>query len=291
MRRNVIDWFDNGKGNGELSGFEWKAGEDATTKGIWMWSEIFTHDFENGDKVAIFLLDTQGLFDNTSNVKDCTTLFTLSLLMSSVQCYNFMRTINESDLQYLQLFTEYGLVALEQTNETPFNNLILIIRDWPNAHEFSYGWSPELVAKKLEENNNQTTDMRMLRQRIKSSFEKINSFLLPHPGLIVTKPDFQGDLQQTTNDFRNSVKELTESIFAPENLSIKKINGEAIRVRDLMTYFEIYATICNGDTLPEPKSIFTVNKYVTLIFKHNSLSVFNFLIQTGNNGSKLCNIM
>lgn len=39
-------------------GFKWRGGKNPETNGIWMWSEIFTHDYENGDKIAIILLDT-----------------------------------------------------------------------------------------------------------------------------------------------------------------------------------------------------------------------------------------
>lgn len=43
-----------------------------------MWSEIFTHDFQNGDKVAIILLDTQGVVDNRLSARDCATTLGLS---------------------------------------------------------------------------------------------------------------------------------------------------------------------------------------------------------------------
>ena len=65
-------------------------------------------------------MDTQGAFDSQSTVKDCATVFALSLMISSVHIYNLMQNLQEDDLQHLHLFTEYGKIALEDSPETPF---------------------------------------------------------------------------------------------------------------------------------------------------------------------------
>lgn len=71
-------------------------------------------------KVCVLLMDTQGAFDSQSTVKDCATVFALSLMISSVHVYNIMQNLQEDDLQHLHLFTEYGKIALEDSHETPF---------------------------------------------------------------------------------------------------------------------------------------------------------------------------
>ena len=66
-------------------------------------------------------MDTQGAFDSQSTVKDCATVFALSLMISSVHVYNIMQNLQEDDLQHLHLFTEYGKIALEDSpQKTPF---------------------------------------------------------------------------------------------------------------------------------------------------------------------------
>ena len=65
-------------------------------------------------------MDTQGAFDSQSTVKDCATVFALSLMISSVHVYNIMQNLQEDDLQHLHLFTEYGKIALDESHETPF---------------------------------------------------------------------------------------------------------------------------------------------------------------------------
>lgn len=246
--------------NNELNGFKWRNGLERETVGIWIWSEIFKHDFENGEKVAILLLDTQGIFDDQSSKRDCTTIFALSMLLSSVQCYNLNKNIKEDDLEHLELFTEYGRLALEQSNEKPFQNLIFVVRDWPYNFQYKYGWNKEIIDVTFAGNDNQTTEMRQLRTRIQSSFEKITAFLMPYPGNIVAiGNEFTGDVQQIDEVFREYVKELVVTLFAPENLVVKKISGQKIRARDLPHYLQSYATVFNGDTLPEPKSVLTVS--------------------------------
>ncbi|XP_055302597.1 atlastin-like [Sitodiplosis mosellana] len=257
-KHNASDWLGETTNNSRLNGFKWRGGRKPETIGIWMWSDIFTHDFPNGDKIAIILLDTQGIFDYRSSVHDCTAIFALSMMLSSVQCYNLMHNIREDDLQHLQLFTEYERLAIEQMNEKPFQKLLFIVRDWSYESEIPYGNGHRLIDEVLAENSDQTIEMQELRQKIAMSFHEIGGFLLPTPGNIVVYSDsvnFTGDVQQVSPQFKKFVKELTLALFAPENLIIKQINGEKIRARDVSQYLQAYTNIFNGNALPKPKSI------------------------------------
>lgn len=46
-----------------LTGFSWKKGSAKETSGILIWSDVFLHKTKFGEKLAIILTDTQGLFD------------------------------------------------------------------------------------------------------------------------------------------------------------------------------------------------------------------------------------
>lgn len=104
-----------------------------------MWSEPFKRTLPNGSQAAILLMDTQGAFDSHSTVRDCATVFALSTLLSSVQLFNIMQDIHENDLQHLQMFTEYGRLAMEESESRPFQNLLFLVRDWQHPDDFPYG--------------------------------------------------------------------------------------------------------------------------------------------------------
>lgn len=271
QKHDVTDWIGDYLTTSEFEGFKSRSGRERETTGIWIWSEIFTYDFENGDKVAIVLMDTQGIFDSRSSVHDCTTIFSLSMMLSSVQCYNLMGNIKEDDLQHLELFTEYGRLALEQTNEKPFENLLFIVRDWPFAVETNYGWNGQKIVEEIfAGNEEQTPEMRQLRDRIKSSFEKIEAFLMPHPGFAVAHgKNFAGEMAQIDEEFQQYVKELIPGVLAPEKLVVKKINGQKIRARDFTQYLQAYTNIFNGDTLPEAKTVLMATAEASSLILYN----------------------
>lgn len=180
-------------------------------------------------------------------------------MLSSVQCFNLKENIQEDDLQHLELFTEYGRLALAQSKETPFQKMLFIVRDWPHYEEGFGSNGQKIIDEILAGNDEQCSEMHQLRENIKMNFEKIEAFLLPHPGQKVARGQFTGDLQEIDDEFLKFVKELVPSLFAPENLIIKKINGQKVRARDLVQFWEKYFDIFNGDKLPEPPSILKVH--------------------------------
>ncbi|XP_071554538.1 atlastin isoform X8 [Temnothorax nylanderi] len=241
-----------------LSGFSWRGGSERDTTGILMWSKVYPATLANGEEIAVILMDTQGAFDSQSTVRDCATVFALSTMLSSVQIYNLSQNIQEDDLQHLQLFTEYGRLALESSDSTPFQRLQFLVRDWVYPYEADYGANggKKLLDKRLEISDRQHPELQSLRKHIKSCFSDISCFLMPHPGLeIATNPIFDGRLSEIQAEFKNQLKVLIPMILAPENLVTKKINGQVVKAKDLLEYFKSYINLYKGDELPEPKSM------------------------------------
>lgn len=223
-----------------------------------MWSDVFMHDYSDGRKIAIILMDTQGTFDSRSTVKDCATVFALSTMLSSVLIYNLSQNIQEDDLQHLQLFTEYGRLAKADTGATPFQKLMFLVRDWSFPYEAEYGpdGGDKILKNRLEVHEKQHPDHQSLRKHIRACFDEIGCFLMPHPGLnVATNPKFNGSLSDISSEFKTGLLELIPLLLAPENLIVKEINGQVVKTRDLFQYFVSYLNIFKSDDMPEPKTM------------------------------------
>ncbi|XP_062256567.1 atlastin-2 isoform X1 [Platichthys flesus] len=241
-----------------LTGFTWRGGCERETTGIQIWSEVFVIDKPDGSKVAVLLVDTQGAFDSQSTIKDCATVFALSTMTSSMQVYNLTQNIQEDDLQHLQLFTEYGRLAMEEIYLKPFQSLMFLIRDWSYPYEHDYGLEGgnAFLDKRLQVKCNQHEELQNVRKHIHSCFSNIDCFLLPHPGLkVATNPYFDGRLRDIDGDFKRELTKLVPLLLAPERLVVKEIGGNKVTCRDLLEYFKAYIKIYQGEELPHPKSM------------------------------------
>ncbi|XP_077528704.1 atlastin-2-like isoform X2 [Haemaphysalis longicornis] len=170
--------------NEPQQGFRWRSGSDRETKGIWIWSDVFVVTTTEGRKVAVLFLDSQGTFDCESTVKDCAKIFAFSAMASSVLIYNLQNNLDEADLQHLQLFTQYGRLAMEATEKTPFQKLLFLVRDWPCAYERPYGFEGgrSLLEQRLMVSEKQEPELQSVRRDIHSCFLELCCCLMPHPG-------------------------------------------------------------------------------------------------------------
>ncbi|XP_036619097.1 atlastin-3 isoform X2 [Trichosurus vulpecula] len=254
--RNHLHWL--GDEDEPLTGFSWRGGSDPETTGIQIWSEIFIVEKPNGKKVAVILMDTQGAFDSQSTVKDCATIFALSTMTSSIQIYNLSQNIQEDDLQQLQLFTEYGRLAMDEISEKPFQMLMFLIRDWSFPYEYSYGLEGGMafLEKRLQVKEQQHEEIQNVRNHIRSCFTNVTCFLLPHPGLqVATSPTFDGKLRDIAPEFKEQLQALVPFVLDASKLMEKEINGSKVTCRGLLEYFRAYIKIYQGEGLPHPKSM------------------------------------
>ncbi|XP_055313934.1 atlastin-like isoform X3 [Sitodiplosis mosellana] len=254
-KHDASNWLESG---GPLEGFKWRSGQKRETTGIWVWSDIFTHDYEDGRKVAIILMDTQGVFDHQTSTQNNILIFALSIMSSSVQCYNLMQNIKEDDLQHLRLFSEYGRLSLNRTSEKSFQKLLFIVRDWPYADDTGYGWNgTKTVENILKITEEQTDENTALRKQLRQSFNRIDGFLMPSPGEIVAESgNFTGNLNEIDPDFKTYVKILVEELLSPDKLIVKKIGGQELTIKDWVRYLQSYLKIFKGGVIPEAKDIY-----------------------------------
>jgi atlastin len=327
--------------------FAWRGGQQRQTTGIWMWSEPFirTTSATNSEKLAVLLMDTQGMFDNETTMTLTAQIFGLSTLVSSFQIYNVDKRIQEDNLQHLALFSEYGRMALLPESEfsdakealegklttmtstehipassetaaaaatalpipapstetaadevvkppappaqptlsrhtssrggtltrkssmkemKPFQRLQFLVRDWQNFDtEYNEGDSDEIftkvhaeMQKYLQEvlGSRTLSDLKSTREQIVRCFEKLDCFLLPHPGFEVTKKTYDGSISKIDPTFRAMLNKFIRYIFDQE-LEAKIIAGRAITGPELRTYFEVYVRMFQAGEKSFPKAM------------------------------------
>jgi atlastin len=95
------DWI--GAPDEALKGFSWKPGVARNTTGIVFWSDVFLYDSPKGEKFAILLVDTQGLFDHDTPPTINSKIFSFTTLITSIQIFNLANLVQEDHLEYLQV--------------------------------------------------------------------------------------------------------------------------------------------------------------------------------------------
>lgn len=254
--RTQDDWLD--VRDAPLKGFPSRGGSEPETMGILMWEEIFVVTTTEGKRMAVLFLDTQGIFDGRSTVEAWTTISAFSTIASSVQIYNLSQNIGEDKLQYLQVFTEYGRLALQAAEEKPFQKLLFVVRDWQYVYEKPYGFEGgnSLLEQRLSVYDEQDQELQHSRLDIKSAFSEICCFLMPYPGKKVASGKFiNGCLSDIDEDFKEQLRVLVPSILDESKLLVKNINGSDMTCQQLLTCLQQLIKVFNSGDLPKPKSI------------------------------------
>lgn len=139
---------------------------------------------------------------------------------------------------------------------------MFLIRDWCYAYESPYGsiGGAQMLSKILDINEKQPLELQSIRKHIMSCFEKIDCFLMPHPGFEVVEDKlFKGRLKDIRPIFIDQLKSLVPLLLAPENLTVKKIGGKPIKAGQLLPYLMSYFKFFTSTDIPEPKSLFNVS--------------------------------
>ncbi|CAO1407507.1 unnamed protein product [Diamesa hyperborea] len=284
----ISEWM--GHRDEPLTGFTFKAGHHRDTTGMLFWSDVFLHDDEFKGKIAIVVMDTQGLFDSKTPPADNTKIFALGTLISSIQMYNLNGVVQEDHLQYLQLATDFARLA--ETNDADrdtkaFQNLVFLIRDWDHLHyhpagiEGGKGYLKDL----LEINDEQSPTLRTVREYIHRSFNKISCYLLPEPGKIVRRnKNYNGEWSKMDEDFKNALNDTIIDILKPSELIPKRINGNVLKASELRDFMAVYFQAIESGETPKIESIYdiTVRSQMNILLRDLLLKYKELLTKNVN---------
>jgi atlastin len=278
-------WYEHFSSVGN-DGFEWKAGSERNTTGIWMWSDAY---LDHDRRVATLLVDTQGMFDHETTMNLTASIFGFSTLFSSYLIYNVDKRIQEDHLQQLALFSEYaraavgsdeaaeveeGMEELSAVNDggkaaaavaasaAPFQHVEFLVRDWQHFevgdeeddddldrvdYEALEGSMAEYLSKVLEERV--AKDLQETREQINTCFDEVTCYGLCHPGFEVTKKKYAGDVSAVEPLFLRLLDRYCHHVF--ESARPKTIHGRTLTVAELTAYVQAYASLfADGSKFP-----------------------------------------
>lgn len=248
-----------GEANEPLQGFSWRSGVERDTSGIVMWSDIFLHTVEDtGERIAILVIDTQGLFDNQTTTADNFKMFALGSLLSSIQVLNLSQRIQEDQLHHLHFATDYAqcIGNTKDSNvfsEKPFQKLTFLIRDFPNPKQYPFGidGGKQYLHKVLNDiKSNQNPELQSVRQHISDTFDQTDCCLLPRPDETICEDHtYDGRWSEMSDRFRDNLKEIIEYLLLPNNLITKKINGIEITGRMMKNYVDSYFQLIKSNNI------------------------------------------
>ncbi|XP_070497393.1 atlastin-like isoform X2 [Chironomus tepperi] len=252
---NPTDWL--GDENEPLSGFSWRSGTDRDTTGIVIWNDVFLHkDEATGNEIAIIVVDTHGLFDNVTSSMDNSRIFTLDILISSIQVFNLSGVIQDDHLQFLQSAIECAKFASKmdiKKDAKCLQNLVFLIRDWTNTEEFYYGIDDgqSYWEHFREKSGKQKVELAYICESILDSYDDVSCTLLPHPGKSVATGTrgYNGSWSKIDEDFTEELGKLVDHLLKPENLVIKKVNGSALNGDEFYEYLNGQLKVFEKDEL------------------------------------------
>ncbi|CAH2308075.1 RING finger 112-like isoform X1 [Pelobates cultripes] len=140
-----------------LEGFDWKAGTDGVTKGIWIWSRPFIVE-KAGEKMAVYVVDTEGSLDLDGDRETSIKLSALSMVLSSYLIFNVNSNLKTTELDYLEIYLYISELTGKSFSLNNLQHLDILVRDWQNFEKCGRG--PEI--------NNDYFGTEMREQRKKS---------------------------------------------------------------------------------------------------------------------------
>ncbi|XP_053551143.1 uncharacterized protein LOC128642404 isoform X1 [Bombina bombina] len=180
-----------------LQGFEWTSGTNSTTKGIWIWKRPFILDHD-GQKIAVYVLDTEGSLDTEGDRETCIRLSALSMLLSSHLIFNVTMNLKETELDYLEMYLNMG----EECGTQHLQYLDILVRDWHDSMDCSKEAARCYINREIEKLQKGNKYPKVLKE-LKRMHTHCN--LLPHPGKGITRSG-QGRLKDMDEDFKECLR-------------------------------------------------------------------------------------
>jgi len=133
------------------------------------------------------------------------------------------------------------------------------MRDWSHDHNFNFGFSggEQYIAEVLKVKDDQSPELKAVREYISSSFDKVLCFLMPHPGLEVVKDQsYDGRFSRLDEGFQEKLKELLNWLLVPKNLKKKRVLDALVTGATFNEFVKTYFETFQSPETPKIQSIY-----------------------------------
>ncbi|XP_063286937.1 RING finger protein 112 isoform X2 [Pelobates fuscus] len=229
-----------------LEGFDWKAGTDGVTKGIWIWSRPFIVE-KAGEKMAVYVVDTEGSLDLDGDRETSIKLSALSMILSSYLIFNVNSNLKTTELDYLEIYLTISELTGKSFSLNNLQHLDILVRDWQNFEKCGRGPGREYIDH-VTERLRKGPEHRLVFETLRSP--SVTGFLLPNPGKGVLRSSGLGKLSDMDEEFRNLLTDyITELVRGIWQYKRSDIHGDIVTCARL------------GDVLKEFVNILQNEKY------------------------------
>ncbi|KAH7684459.1 atlastin-3 [Aphelenchoides avenae] len=169
----------------------------------------------------------------------------------------------------LHEFTQFANNALGVNRQAHkhFQTLAFLVRDSDGDSGLGVGTAE--IWRAIKEGA-----MHQVGQDLALSFERIDGFLMPHPGkpihtgLKERLHTYKNVFEAMDSDFKHSVKDFTQTMLSPDRLRTKHVNGETVTCESAINYIKIWTSSFRDCRMPPPTTFFDATAEV-----HNQRAV------------------
>ena len=280
--------------------FKWKKGVKGYTQGIYILKEPIILNFKE-KKIALFLADTQGMFNFDTSKQNQTFLGTFSFLISSFLLFNVNKEIQTPHLESIQEYAT-NLRGSDGSFIMQKESLMFVVRDWFSVgnedtsggsdtsdsdedQNFSYGTEggKRYFQTLIEEDfPNKAEEHKAMREYLQFAFgENIPCCLLPNPGnVFVRKTCSVADLNE---DFSRESFKFFQEIEEKCQLKLKETQGERCKCGELCNAIQDYVSQLGVDLDVPDRESFSKTDFKVKMSRHVRNRVEEFVKSSNEN--------
>ncbi|CAJ0943725.1 unnamed protein product, partial [Mesorhabditis belari] len=211
---------------------EHKNGYVADTKGILVWPKVFFRRDKFGEEIAILLVDTQGTFDNESDIDQSINYFAVSLLLSSIQVFNTKSNLDLQDFDALNQFIAYSDLSGDSVGQ----HIFFLIRDAP----IGKGLTPRFLTR-ITEGSRRALKTHELIDGVMRAFLKTECYLVPRPDKKLVDADMEIKAADVGKDCLDCLADAANYLI--QNLEPKTVQGVTLTGSTLKSYAKAMKTM------------------------------------------------